>query len=115
MRLSSRKAARGSLAPSSQTGNPDPSWATLSRPFDKLRAGSAGLVGMTKLRVVAYFGIGGGGGTVLKKSQFGQVWLRVAQDAVLGFLTNSARSNERRANRTLNRLTPLRLAVSIPV
>jgi hypothetical protein len=33
MRLSLRKAARGSVTPTSYTGNPGPSWATLSRPF----------------------------------------------------------------------------------
>jgi hypothetical protein len=33
MRLSSRKAARGSLVPPNCTGNPGPSWATFSRPL----------------------------------------------------------------------------------
>jgi len=33
MRLSLRKAARGSVTPASYTGNPGPSWAILSRPY----------------------------------------------------------------------------------
>ena len=79
MRLSLRKAARGSVTPTSFTGNPGPSWAILSRPYGTDRDKTRALICFQRVPGRDWehvgadtgFGFGVGGGVGVEADRFG--------------------------------------------